>query len=197
VWFAVSSDSGLVTVRVTGAIATPSTLFSRNARAVRSSTSGLRSTLARNTSKPSERATSENPRATVEKNADEISVTIRPRVLVSPDTMARARLLGMYPRLSAAARTRSTVSRLAAPSPARTRPAVDLDTPATEATSRMVTRLRFPGINDSCKMAELDYRIIYRTRASAGWLAVDRDLYSLSLTVTCPQFAGKATGNRG
>ena len=60
-------------------------------------------------------------------------------VMLLPEAMALAMAFGRYPSSSAAWRTRSLASWLAEPREARTRAAVDLDTPAALAMSTTVT----------------------------------------------------------
>jgi len=74
-------------------------------------------------------------------NRPKLSVVIRPTVNERPASRAWARVFGAKPRRSATSVTRSLVSVRSLPCPFSALEAVPMDTPASAATSRMVTRL--------------------------------------------------------
>jgi len=74
-------------------------------------------------------------------NRPKLSVVIRPTVNERPASRAWASVLGAKPSRCAASATRSRVSARSLPCPLSALEAVPMDTPASAATSRMVTRL--------------------------------------------------------
>ena len=74
-------------------------------------------------------------------NRPKLSVVIRPTVNERPASRAWASVFGAKPRRWATSATRSLVSVRSLPCPLSALEAVPMDTPASAATSRMVTRL--------------------------------------------------------
>ena len=84
-------------------------------------------------------------------NRPKLSVVISPTVNERPASRAWASVFGANPSRCATSATRSRVSARSLPWPLRALEAVPMDTPASAATSRMVTRLmRTPHVRARC-----------------------------------------------